>query len=58
MTHVQGFRDSSTVLSLVPSVIGNRGIRLDQSLGNLGSRLTVTSQENNVLPVASEIPYM
>lgn len=58
MMHVQGFRDSSTVLSLVPFVIGNRSIILDQSLGNLGSRLTVTSQENNVLPVASQIPYM
>ena len=58
MIHVQGFMDSSTILSLVPFVVGSCSIILDHSLGNLASKLTVTSQENNFPLAISEIPYM
>lgn len=58
MIHVQGFRDSNTILSLVSFVVGNCSTTLDHSLENLGSKLTLTSQENNFPLAVSEIPYM
>lgn len=58
MMHVRGFRDSSIIFSLVLFLIGNCSIILNWTLGNLGSRLTTSSQGNYFLHVGSAIPCM